>query len=158
MALIAESQSKQADESVVARGMDERDIATLYRWPYSSVSSDGALDGAHPRGFGAFPRVLGRYVREMKVLTLPDAVRRMTSLAAANLGITDRGVIKPGTRADLTLFDANTVSDRATIARPHEQSVGIHTVWVNGEVVFADGRATGAHPGQLVRRAGVGGS
>lgn len=152
MALIAESQAKQADESVVARGMDERDIATLYRWPHASISSDGALDGAHPRGFGSFPRVLGRYVREMRVLTLAEAVRKMTSLPAAALGIADRGSIRPGMRADLTLFDPATVADRATMTTPHEPSVGIRTVWVNGEIVYADGRTTGLYPGKVVRR------
>ncbi len=152
MALIAESQAKQADESVVARGMDERDIATLYRWPFAGVSSDGALDGAHPRGFGAFPRMLGRYVREMRVVNLEEAIRRMTSLSAASLGITDRGVIKTGMRADLTLFDPATVIDRATMAKPHEPSVGIKTVWVNGEVVYSEGRTTGQYPGKIVRR------
>jgi N-acyl-D-amino-acid deacylase len=152
MALIAESQAKQADESVVARGMDERDIETLYRWPHTSVSSDGALDGAHPRGFGSFPRVLSRYVRDTRVLSLEDAVRRMSRLPASNLGIVDRGTIKPGLRADLVLFDAATVEDRATLAKPHEPSVGIRSVWVNGVVVYQNGKTTGAFPGKVVRR------
>jgi N-acyl-D-amino-acid deacylase len=152
MALIAESQAKGADESVIARGMDERDVERLYRWPYASVSSDGSLAGAHPRGFGSFTRVLGRYVRERKVLGLEEAIRRMTSLPASSLGL-PRGTIEPGAVADLVLLDAATVGDRATLAEPHALSVGVRSVWVGGEVVYADGRATGATPGRVLRRA-----
>jgi N-acyl-D-amino-acid deacylase len=155
MALIAESQAKGADESVIARGMDERDIERLYRWPYASVSSDGSLAGAHPRGFGSFTRVLGRYVRERKVLALEDAIRRMTRLPASSLGL-PRGTIEPGAVADLVLLDAATVGDRATLAEPHALSVGIKSVWVGGEVVYADGKATGATPGRVLRRAEAG--
>ncbi|HJQ21527.1 MAG TPA: serine hydrolase [Gemmatimonadaceae bacterium] len=153
MALIAESQGARADESVVARGMDERDIATIMRWPFTNFCSDGELDGAHPRGFGSFTRVLGKYVRDEHVLTLEDAVRRMTTLAAANVGITDRGRILPGMAADLVLFDPNTVGDRATLADPHALSTGINTVWVNGEIVYEKGRTTGRFPGRVIRRA-----
>ncbi|HKW08953.1 MAG TPA: amidohydrolase family protein, partial [Gemmatimonadaceae bacterium] len=154
MALIAESQAQQAEESVVARGMDERDIASIMRWKFTDFCSDGALDGAHPRGFGSFPRVLGHYVRELKVLALEDAVRKMTSLAASNVGITDRGIIRPGLAADLVLFDPATVADRATIKNPHAMSTGIKTVWVNGEVVFEDAKTTGHYAGRVLRRAG----
>ncbi len=153
MALIAESQARQADESVVAKGMDERDIASIMRWKFTNICSDGALDGAHPRGFGSFPRVLGHYVRELSVLTLEDAVRKMTSLSASNVGISDRGIIRPGLAADLVLFDPKSVGDRATIKDPHAPSTGIKTVWVNGEIVFDDGRTTGGHPGRVLRRA-----
>jgi N-acyl-D-aspartate/D-glutamate deacylase len=152
MALIAESQAKQAGESVVAKGMDERDIATIMRWPFTDFCSDGELDGAHPRGFGAFPRVLGTYVRERHVLTLEDAIRRMTSLAASNVGISDRGIIRPDLQADLVLFDPKTIADHATIQDPHALSTGIKTVWVNGEVVFEDGKPTGKHSGRALRR------
>ena len=136
MALIAESQAQQADESVVATSMDERDIAAIMRWKYTDFCSDGALDGAHPRGFGAFTRALGHYVRDLKVLTVEEAVRKMTSLSASNVGITDRGIIRPGLAADLVLFDPRTVGDRATIKSPHIVSTGIKTVWVNGEAVL----------------------
>src|SRR5512132_548554 len=110
--------------------MDERDIATIMRWPFTDFCSDGELDGAHPRGFGSFPRVLGHYVREQHVLTLEEAVRRMTTLAAANVGVADRGRILPGLAADLVLFDPATVGDRATLKEPHALSTGINTVWV----------------------------
>lgn len=151
MALIAESQAKKAEENVVARGMDERDIERFYRWPYTSVSSDGALAGAHPRGFGSFPRVLGEYTRQRKVLRLEDAIRRMTSLPAASLGI-DRGSLQPGAVADLVLLDPATVADRATLKVPHALSDGIKAVWVGGEAVYADAKATGATPGRVLRR------
>ena len=154
MALIAESRAADADESVVARGMDERDIERLYRWPFASVSSDGALRGAHPRGFGSFPRVLGEYVRDRTVLSLEEAVRRMTSLPARSLGL-DRGTVKVGAPADLVLFDPATVDDRATIKEPHALSVGIRSVWVGGQVVYHDGAGTGVTPGRVLRRSRV---
>ena len=152
MTLIAAARAKQADESVVARGMDERDVASIMRWPFTDFCSDGALDGAHPRGFGTFPRVLGHYVRDLHVLTLEDAVRKMTSLSARNVGITDRGIIRPGLAADLVLFDPKTITDHATMKDPHAVSTGIERVWVNGEVVFDRGTTTGRHPGRVLRR------
>ena len=152
MALIAETRGAGRSESVVATGMDERDIVRLLRWPYTNICSDGELDGAHPRGFGSFTRVLGHYVREEHVLTLEDAVRKMTGLSAANVGITDRGIIRPGMSADLVLFDPATVAERATSVEPHATSVGIKTVWVNGEIVYDKGRPTGNFPGRALRR------
>jgi N-acyl-D-amino-acid deacylase len=152
MALIAESEGAGRSESVVATGMDERDVVRLLRWPYANICSDGELDGAHPRGFGSFTRVLGRYVREQHVLTLEDAVRKMTGLSAANVGIADRGIIRPGMWADLVLFDPRTVAERATVAAPHAVSAGIRTVWVNGVVVYENGKPTGNFPGVEVRR------
>ena len=156
MALIAESQAKQAEERVIGTSMDERDIAGILRWPYTVICSDGGLDGSHPRGFGSFPRVLGRYVREQRTLSLEEAIRKMTSLPASNIGIPDRGIIRAGMWADLVLFDPNSVADQATIQRPHALSTGIKTVWVNGEVVFEDGKATGKHPGRALRRTAPG--
>jgi N-acyl-D-amino-acid deacylase len=152
MAIIAESDAAGTGATVIATGMDERDIARILQWPFSSVSSDGELQGRHPRGFGAFTRVLGRYVRERKVLGLEEAVRRMTSLAAVNVGLGGRGTIAAGMAADLVLFDPATVADRATIDDPRATSVGIRTVWVNGEVVYDGGAATGRFPGRVLRR------
>jgi N-acyl-D-amino-acid deacylase len=137
---------------VIATSMDERDVVRLLKWPFANICTDGELAGAHPRGFGSFPRVLGRYVREQRALTLPDAIRKMTGLAAENVGLADRGVIAPQKYADLVLFDPNSVADRATTADPRAVSVGIDTVWVNGEVVFREGGASGAHPGRVLRR------
>jgi N-acyl-D-amino-acid deacylase len=152
LAMIKEAEAMNATASVVATSMSEPDVAALMQWPWTNICSDGALGGSHPRGFGAFPRVLGRYVREQKVLALEEAIHRMTGLAAANVGIRDRGRIVPGGRADLVLFDPDVVADRATVDAPHEPSIGIRTVWVNGTVVFQEGRTTGSRPGRVLRR------
>jgi N-acyl-D-amino-acid deacylase len=153
MAIIKEGEARGAAAGVMATSMDERDIARLMRWPFTNICTDGELSGPHPRGFGSFPRVLGKYVREQHVVPLPEAVRKMTGLAAANVGIAGRGTIAPGRYADLVLFDQRTVIDRATMASPHAVSEGIDTVWVNGEVVFTNGATTGKHPGKAIRRA-----
>ncbi len=139
-------------ETVIATSMAEDDIAALFAWEHANLSTDGALFGAHPRGFGSFPRALRQFVRERGILSLEEAVRRMTSLAADHMGFGDRGRIAPGMVADLVLFDPETVSDRATPEAPHELSVGIHRVLVGGETVFADGAVTGARPGVFLVR------
>lgn len=140
-------------ESLIATSMDEADIERLMRWPHTNLGTDGDLDGSHPRGFGSYPRFLGRYVRERGVMDLATAVHKASGLAAAHMGIRDRGVIRPGMLADLVLFDADRVLDRATPQAPHALSVGIHRVWVNGEVVYEDGRTTGRLPGRVIHRA-----
>ncbi len=140
------------EETVIGTSMIEPDIEAILQWPYSNISSDGELDGKHPRGYGAFTRVLGVYVRERHVLSLEEAVRKMTTLAAANMGIKDRGRVSVGMYADLVLFDPGTVADRATLADPHAVSSGIRTVWVNGMVVYDNGKASGAFPGKVIKR------
>jgi len=142
-----------SSESVIGTSMVEPDVELIMKWPYTNLSTDGSLDGPHPRGYGAFPRFLGRYVRERKVMPLEEAVHRMSSLAADHMGIKDRGRIAPGMFADLVLFDPATVIDRATPQEPHLTSVGISRVWVNGAEVFADGKTTSARPGKVIRRA-----
>ena len=142
-----------SSESVIGTSMVEPDVELIMKWPYTNLSTDGSLDGPHPRGYGAFPRFLGRYVRERKVMPLEEAVHRMTSLAAEHMGIKDRGRITPGMFGDLVLFDPATVIDRATPAEPHLVSVDIARVWVNGAEVFADGKTTAARPGKVIRRA-----
>ena len=149
--MIREGEEQGSSAGVIATSMDERDVVRLLQWRFANICTDGDLNGAHPRGFGAFPRVLGRYVRGQHVLTLAEAVRRMTSLAAANVGLIDRGLIAPRKYADLVLFDPRTVIDRATTADPHAVAEGIDTVWVNGQVVFKGG-TTGVHPGRVLRR------
>jgi N-acyl-D-amino-acid deacylase len=139
-------------ESVIGTSMSEPDLEKLLAWPYSNVCTDGELDGRHPRGFGTYPRVLGRYVRERKVLSLPEAVRKMTSLAARNVGLSDRGEIRPGAHADLVLFDPATVIDRATTREPQAVATGIERVWVNGVAVYEAGRAGAPRPGRVLRR------
>ena len=156
--LIAQAQAHEratgeGGESIVATSMSDADIARLLAWEHTNVSSDGALDGAHPRGFGAYTRVLGRYVREDGVLGLEEAVHKMTSLAAAHVGLRGVGVIEPGAPADLVLFDPNRVLDRATPASPHEVSTGIERVWVSGILVYAESDGTtGARPGRILKR------
>jgi N-acyl-D-aspartate/D-glutamate deacylase len=139
----------------------EEDMRRALAQPWCSVGSDGsayAVEGPlrrgnpHPRNFGTFPRVLGVYVREVKLLRLEDAVRKMTSLNAAKLGIPDRGLLRPGNFADLTLFDPGRVIDRATYAEPFRYPEGIEYVIVNGQVVLDRGKHTGARPGLALRR------
>jgi N-acyl-D-amino-acid deacylase len=156
--LIRESQAWQLRtgeeqvESVVATSMRESDVEALLRWPHTNLCTDGSLDGSHPRGFGSYPRVLGRYVRERGVVDLATAVHKASALAAAHVGLRDRGRVAPGMPADLVLFDPGRVQDRATVKAPHALSEGIHSVWVNGELVYADGGATGRLPGRVLRR------
>jgi N-acyl-D-amino-acid deacylase len=108
LALAADSAGRDGDESVVGTSMNEADIERIMRWPHTNICSDGSLAGAHPRGYGAYARVLGVYVRERGVLTLAEAVRKMTSLAAEHVGLEGRGRIAPGFAADLVLFDPAT--------------------------------------------------
>jgi N-acyl-D-amino-acid deacylase len=139
-------------ESVIGTSMSEPDLERLLAWPYANICTDGELDGRHPRGYGSFPRVLGRYVRERKLISLEEAIRKMTSLAAHNVGLKGRGEIRPGQAADLVLFDPAKVLDRATTKDPQALSAGIEKVWVNGAVVFENGAATAARPGLVLKR------
>jgi len=156
MDLIAESSQPKPDgssydESVVAVSMVQPDMDRLVRWPFANLCSDGSLDGAHPRGFGAFPRFFRQYVRERHLLSLEEAVRRVTSLAAANVGIAGRGRIAPGMFADLVLLDTAALADRATPQNPHLTATGVSAVWVNGSLVYS-GAVTGTFPGRVIRR------
>jgi N-acyl-D-amino-acid deacylase len=144
------------DEGIMAQSMIESDIRELVQWPHANLSSDGELDGAHPRGFGAFARFYRLFVREQQALSMEAAVHRMTGLSAAHMGITDRGRIAEGVAADLVLVDPLTFGDQATPAEPHRTATGVRGVWVNGVLVFDGRRPTGAHPGQVIRRAGTG--
>jgi N-acyl-D-amino-acid deacylase len=135
------------------------DVSAFLRHPLAVVGSDGnaiALDQTiakpHPRSFGTFPRVLGRYVRERAVMELPDAIRKMTSEPARRLGIRDRGSLAVGHAADLVIFDPATVADRATFEQPAGAPSGISHVMVNGRFVIADGALTGDRPGVVLRR------
>jgi len=151
--LIAMSQAAGGgNESIIATSMDERDIAALTAWPHANICSDGQADGGHPRGYGAFPRVLRLYVRETRALSLEAAIEKMTRLAALHVGLRDRGVIREGAFADLVLFDPATVADRSTPQEPHLAAAGILGVWVNGVQVYDQGKATGALPGRVLRR------
>jgi len=142
----------------------EKDMQLALAQPWCSIGSDGqalSIEGPlrrgnpHPRSFGTFPRVLGVYVRELKVLRLEDAVRKMTSLNAAKIGIKDRGLLLTGKFADLTLFDPERVIDRATYEKPFQYSEGVAYVIVNGKVVLDQGKPTGARPGRALRHGSV---
>lgn len=146
---------KAGGASVVCTSMVDEDIRAFYRWPWTMVSSDGGIGYRHPRGAGTFPRVLGRFVRERKWLTLEEAIRKMTSLPAARLKLADRGVVRPGAWADLVLFDPATVIDNSTFSEPFLLSSGIRHVWVNGTLVWDEPRTTGARPGQAITPGGV---
>ena len=137
----------------------EEDMQHVMKQPWTSIGSDGSAvspDGPtgrthpHPRYYGTFPRVLGRYVRELKVLTLPEAVKKMTSLNADKIGIRDRGRLREGMWADITIFDAGRVADRATFEKPHQYPVGIQYVIVNGVVTVERDRHTGALAGRVL--------
>jgi N-acyl-D-aspartate/D-glutamate deacylase len=138
----------------------EKDMNRALLQSWCSIGSDGsalAVEGRlrrgtpHPRSFGTFPRILGIYARERRLLHLEDAVRKMTSLSAAKLGIRDRGLLRVGQYADLTLFDPERVLDRATYTEPFQYSAGIEYVLVNGVVVLDKGKHTGARPGKALR-------
>ncbi len=139
-------------ESIIGTSMKSSDIAELIAWPEANICTDGGIVNLHPRSAGAFPRVLGRYVRERELLTLEQAVHKMTGLAARHMGFTDRGLIRQGAIADLVLFDPDTVIDNATPLQPDALSDGITYVWVAGQLVFAGGAATENRPGKVVRR------
>lgn len=151
-------ENHQAAVSVVNHGMSEADVVTVLRHPWTSVASDGWIlratgsDHPHPRSFGTFPRVLGRYVRDQGVLSLPEAIRRMTSLPASRLGLDDRGVIRPGAVADLVVLDPQRVADRSTYDDPWQLSVGIDHVLVAGHPVLRDGTPTNLRPGRVLRK------
>jgi N-acyl-D-amino-acid deacylase len=141
--------------------MSEDDLELGLKQSWVAIGSDGsalATEGPlrsgvpHPRNFGTFPRVLGRYVRERKVLPLEEAIRKMTALPASILGFTDRGTLQAGKAADVVIFDPSTVIDRATFENPFQYPEGIATVVVNGQVVLDEGRHTGARPGRVLRR------
>src|SRR5665811_298654 len=120
-----------------------------------SPDSTGKLgDRGHPRGFGTFPKILGRYVRQDSVITLEFAIRKMTSLAAQRVGIEDRGLLRPGMYADITVFDPNTVIDNSTYEQPQQLATGINYVLVNGVPVVDNGRVTAALPGRALRGPG----
>jgi dihydroorotase/N-acyl-D-amino-acid deacylase len=142
---------------------DDVELAMKQPWvsfdtDYDGRATDGPLakEGAHPRAFGAFPRVLGRYVRELGILTLEEAIRKMTSLPARRVGLFDRGLLRPGMAADVVVFDPKTVRDAATFEAPSCYSEGIVDVIVNGRLVLDSGKLTAERPGSFIGRAPYG--
>jgi len=141
---------------MVYHSMGDKDVERIMRYPNTAVGSDGGVRefGAgvpHPRSYGTNARVLAEYVREKQVLTLEDAIRRMTSLPARTFGFRDRGLLREGYWADLVLFDPAKVQDKATYQQPHQYSEGFDLVLVNGRAVVESGKITGAHPGKVIR-------
>ncbi len=138
---------------MVYRVMDETDVQNIMRQPFTMIASDSGVrkfgEGVpHPRGYGNNARVLGKYVREMKIISLEDAIRKMTSLPAQTFNLRDRGLIREGYAADIVIFDENTVADKATFENPHQYATGFQTVIVNGEMVFDGVKMTGKMSGQ----------
>jgi N-acyl-D-amino-acid deacylase len=142
---------KDGGAGVVCKSMIEPDIKTFYQQRWVMVASDGGIGMRHPRGAGTFPRVLGRYVREQKWLTLEEAIRRMSAFPAQRLGLRDRGLVKAGMKADLVIFDPDSVIDQSTMTQPRLEPVGILRVFVNGVAVVDEGKVTGERPGAVLR-------
>lgn len=152
--MIREGDAANTEAEIIGQSMIESDIKAFYQQPWVMVASDGGIGMRHPRGAGTFPRVLGVYVRQKHWLTLPEAIRKMTSLPAQRLGLRDRGVIREGAMADLVLFDPEKVIDRSTFAQPFELPEGIEKVFVNGTMVWNAGKPAGALPGRVLRGRG----
>jgi N-acyl-D-amino-acid deacylase len=139
----------------IFHAIDEQDLQRILRHPATMIGSDGEVPifgeaNPHPRSYGTFVRVLGRYVRELKTITLEDAVRKMSSFPAQRIGLADRGVLREGLKADLAIFDPATVRDTATFERPHQYAEGVSQVIVNGQMAFDNGRMTDARPGRIL--------
>lgn len=143
---------KDGGAGVVCNSMNEEDVKNFYQQKWSMVSSDGGISSRHPRGTGTFPKVLGRFVRQQNWFSLEEAVRKMSSFPANRLGLKNRGLIKKGFTADLVLFDKEKVIDNATFAEPQKLSEGIETVWVNGQIVWENGKSTGIFAGEILRK------
>jgi N-acyl-D-amino-acid deacylase len=143
--------------AMIYHGMSEPDVQNIMREPFTMIASDSGVrrlgEGMpHPRGYGNNARVLGHYVRELHLLSLEDAIRKMTSLPAQTFNLRERGLLREGFSADLVIFDDSLIADRATYEQPHQYPAGISYVIVNGQLVLADGKLTGARPGQALRR------
>jgi len=154
--------SEEQSISTIYFMMTEENLTLQLKQPWIKISTDaGGIDPAnakglvHPRAYGTYPRVLGKYVREEKVIPLEDAIRKMSSAVADRLFLRDRGVLRDGHYADVIVFDPETVGDRATFTEPHQLSVGMRDVWVNGARVLANGEHTNAKPGMFVRGRGA---
>jgi N-acyl-D-amino-acid deacylase len=150
--LINDSIKAKKDNAVIGTSMSDADVATLILWSNSNICSDGMLMDLHPRGAGSFTKVLRWLVRDTKRMSYETAIYKMTGLAADHVGLKGRGRIAVGMPADLVLFDPNTVADQATIEKPAALSTGIQKVWVNGTLVFDQGKSTHARPGVVLTR------
>ncbi len=142
--------------SMIYHSMGEDDVKRIMQEPFTMIASDSGVrqideSVPHPRGYGNNARVLGRYVRELKLISLEDAIRKMTSLPAQTFGLRDRGMIREGLAADMVIFDENTIADQATFDKPHQYPLGISYVVVNGTVVLSNNQMSEARPGVALR-------
>jgi dihydroorotase/N-acyl-D-amino-acid deacylase len=153
----------RGESQVILSIMSEQDVQTALKHPLVGVGTDSgaqAEDGklseskSHPRAWGSFPRILGKYVREQHLLTLEEAIRKMTSKAAARVHLNDRGILRPGMAADITIFDPATIHDVSTFEDPKHYSAGIRHVLVNGRRAVADGAITSERGGRALRGPG----
>ncbi|MBA7592436.1 N-acyl-D-aspartate deacylase [subsurface metagenome] len=141
--------------------MDEEDVKAVISSPISTIISDSwviAPSGGgkpHPRGYGSFPRVLGKYVREEKTLTLEEAIKKMTSMSAKKIGLKDRGALQEGYWADIAIFNKNEIKDKATFENPHQYPEGIYYVIVNGGLAVNNGEITGRKFGKILKKKSV---
>jgi dihydroorotase/N-acyl-D-amino-acid deacylase len=153
----------KAFTDVAVFGMDEPDVALALKQPWVAVDNDSSgtspegilgTEHPHPRAYGTFPRILRKYVREEKLLALPEAIRKFTALPAQRMRLTDRGVLKQGMAADVVVFDPEKITDKATFEKPNQFSEGMEFVLVNGVPVIESGKMTGALPGKVLRGPG----
>jgi dihydroorotase/N-acyl-D-amino-acid deacylase len=154
--LVIEAQLHRGAQCIF-HAMDEEDVRRIMQHPFSMVASDGRLSSPgnghpHPRAYGTFPRVLGHYSRDEGVLPLEEAVRKMTSLPAQRIGLPERGMIKEGNYADITIFNPETVKDEATFAEPHQYPTGIEYVIINGGLAVDEGVFQGVLAGKVLRK------
>lgn len=141
--------------SAIFHAIGEEDLQRILRHPATMIGSDGEVThfgqaSPHPRSYGTFVRVLGRYARELSLITLEDAVHKMSAMPAARIGLLDRGLLRPGMKADIAVFDPDTVKDRATFEQPHQYAEGVLLVIVNGQIAFENGAMTAARPGRVL--------
>jgi dihydroorotase/N-acyl-D-amino-acid deacylase len=141
--------------STIYHAISEPDVERIMKYPGTMVATDGdapvfGKGSPHPRSYGTFPRVLGVYVREKKILSLEDAVRRMTSLPADRLKLTNRGILRPGMIADIVIFDPDRIADKSEFTNPHQYSIGVRDLMINGEFVLREGRLTRVHSGRVL--------
>jgi N-acyl-D-aspartate/D-glutamate deacylase len=155
---------EDASVSAVYFSLSEGDVTAILQSDHVAIGSDGralaaasgSAESTHPRSYGTFPQVLGHFVREKGLVSLPAAVRKMTALPAGRLGLADRGMVRPGAAADLVLFDPSAIAARATFENPHQYPEGISLVMVNGKVAAREGRLTGERAGRVLRKAPAG--
>ena len=141
----------------IFHAMDSADVSNIMRHPQTMIASDGRLvqlgDGhPHPRWYGTFPRVLGHYVREKKVISLEEAIYKMTAQPAQALGLSDRGILAVGNKADITIFDPKTIIDKATFVNPHQYSEGIDYVLINGKITLEQNQFNAIRAGEVLRK------